>query len=202
MFSSILLQISDDDTSTVAHQEGESAQDLSGWLMTSWTISIKFSYDNQFIFRSMMFVAGDDGNLELLTRGPTPRHEPVYGQASYLLIDPSTSGRACSGLNPHVGSYYLSVMMSQGYPIGKTILLPLAGASSSSSSRATPDRDSAENYHEIGASACWNPAIQAHRISMVHPARGSSQNSSIKYPTIEGSEPSDAWTSAAILFGI
>jgi hypothetical protein len=40
----------------------------------------------------------------------------------------------------------------------------------------------------------WNPAIEAHRISMVGPARGDSQNSSSRYPIIRGSEASDART--------
>jgi hypothetical protein len=100
------------------------------------------------------------------------------------MADPSTSNEGRSGLNPHVGPYYLSAMTSQGYPIRKTILQLSAGASSSSSSGATPDWDSAEDYPKIGDNACWNPAIKAHRISMVGLARGNSQNISSKYPTI------------------
>jgi hypothetical protein len=70
-----------------------------------------------------MFDTRDDGNLELLTQGPVPRHlTPVYGVSPYYSIDPSTSGGAYSGLNPHAGSYYLSAMTSQGCLIGKTIL--------------------------------------------------------------------------------
>jgi hypothetical protein len=162
-----------------------SPQDPPGWLMAPWTFSIKFLYDTQFIFGSLMFTARDDGNLELLTQGPVPRHHaPVYGQAPYLLADPSTSNEGRSGLNPHVGPYYLSAMMSQEYPIRKTILQLSAGASSSSSSRATLDWDSTEDYPKIGDSACWNPAIKAQCISMVGPARSNSQNSSSKYPTI------------------
>jgi hypothetical protein len=52
--------------------------------------------------------------------------------------------------------------------------------------------DSAEDYLEIGGSACCNLAIEARHINMVGPARGNSWNSSSKYPTIEGSEASDA----------
>jgi hypothetical protein len=77
-----------------------------------------------------------------------------------------------------------------GLLIWKTILEPSIGASSSSSSGATPDRDSLEDYPKIGANACWNPAIEAHCINMVGPDRGDSQNSSSKYPTIGGSEAS------------
>jgi hypothetical protein len=65
-------------------------------------------------------------------------------------------------------------MTSLGRPIGKTILYPSAGASSSSSSGAAPDRDSLKDYPEIGGSACWNTAIDASRINMVGPAKGNS----------------------------
>jgi hypothetical protein len=75
-------------------------------------------------------------------------------------------------------------MTSQGHPIRKTILQSLAKASSSSSSGATPDRDSIEYYPEIGNNTCWNLAIEACRISMVGIAIGYSQNNSSKYPTI------------------
>jgi hypothetical protein len=81
--------------------------------MSPWTFNIKFPYDTQFIFGFLMFVAGDDGNLELLTQGPTPRYlAPVYGISPYYLTNPSILGGACSDLNPHVGTYYLSAMMS------------------------------------------------------------------------------------------
>jgi hypothetical protein len=36
--------------------------------MAYWTFNIKFPYDTQFIFRSLMFATGEDKNLELLTR--------------------------------------------------------------------------------------------------------------------------------------
>jgi hypothetical protein len=163
--------------------------------MAQWTFSIKFSHGNQFIFGSLMFAAREDRNLELLTWGPAPRHPAlVYGTSPYYLIDPSTSGRACSGLNPHAGPYYLSAKTSQGRPIRKTILQSSVGASSSSSLGATPYRDSIEDYSEIGSSACWNPAIKAHRISMVGPTKSNSQNNSSKYPTIGGSKASNEQT--------
>jgi hypothetical protein len=111
---------------------------------------VEFPYDTQFIFRSLIFAAGEDGNLELLTRGPASRHPvSVYGITPYYPIDPSTSGGACSCLNPHVGLYYLSLMTSQGLPIRKTIFQSTTGTSSSSSLGPTPDRDSIEDYLEI-----------------------------------------------------
>jgi hypothetical protein len=79
--------------------------------MALWTFNFKFLYGTQFIFRSLMFATGEDENLELLTQGPAPRHPaPVYEKAPYYPIDPSTSGGACSDLNPYVGSYYLFAM--------------------------------------------------------------------------------------------
>jgi hypothetical protein len=65
---------------------------------------------------------------------------------------------------------------------------------------ATPDRDSIEDYFEIGGSAYWNPAIKACRINMVSPAKANSQNSSNRYLTVRGSEVSDAWTPSNIIF--
>jgi hypothetical protein len=70
---SFILKISDDDTSTETHQEEESAQDSSGWLMAPWTFSIKFPYNTQIIFGSLLFVVGEGGNLELLIQGPAPK---------------------------------------------------------------------------------------------------------------------------------
>jgi hypothetical protein len=141
--------------------------------MAPWTFSVMFPYDTQFIFESLMFTVGEDGNLELLTREPMPRHPaPVYGIDLYYLSDvptSSTSGGARAYLNPCAGPYYFSTMTSQQCLIGTTIFLPSVGTSSSSFLGATPDRDSIEDYLEIGGSAYWNPAIKARHISMVGP---------------------------------
>jgi hypothetical protein len=52
----------------------------------------------------LMFISEEDGNLELLARGRSPRHrELIYGEAPYYPIDPSVilaSGGACLDLNP------------------------------------------------------------------------------------------------------
>jgi hypothetical protein len=75
--------------------------------MAPWTFNIKFPYGTQYIFGSLMFVAGEDGNLELLTQGPAlKRLTPVYGQAPYLPASSSTSGDDCSGFNTYVGPYH------------------------------------------------------------------------------------------------
>jgi hypothetical protein len=107
-----------------------------------------------------MFTTGQDKNLELLTRGPAPRHHvPAYGKSPNYPVDPSTSGRAYSGLNPYAGSYYLSAMTSQGFPIGTPIFQPPDGTSGSSSG-VSLDRDCVEDYPEIGDIICWHPAVE------------------------------------------
>jgi hypothetical protein len=62
------------------------------------------------------------------------------------------------------------------------------------SSRASPDRDSTEDYPEIGGSTCWNTAEEGGCINMMASVGAPSQNSSSRYPIIRGSEASDAWT--------
>jgi hypothetical protein len=125
---------------TKARQVGASAQDPTGWLMAPWTFNVKFPYGTQFTFGSLMFSTREDGNLELLTRGTAPRHlVPVYGKAPYYSADLSTSGNACSGLNPYAGLYYFSTTTLQGLPIGIPIFQPSAGTSSSSSLGTSPD---------------------------------------------------------------
>jgi hypothetical protein len=80
-----------------------------------------------------MFAVGKDGNLKLLTQGPTPNHlAPVYGQAPYLPASSSTLGGSCSGLNPYTGSYHCTAKTTQGLPIGAPIFQPSTGKSSSS----------------------------------------------------------------------
>jgi hypothetical protein len=75
-----------------------------------------------------------------------------------------------------------------------SILHTSVGASSSSSSAATPDQDSVDDYPEIGESTCGDPTEEGHLIVMVAPAGGPSQNNSSKYPTIKRLEASDART--------
>jgi hypothetical protein len=168
--------------------------------MTPCTFEVKFSYGTQFLFGTLIFIPGEDGTLELLTQGPTPsQHEPIYGEAPYYPADPSTTSTSdgiCSGFNPYAGSYYLATMMLQGHLIGAPIFQSSAGTSSSTSSGASTDRDSIEDYPEIRGSIYWNSTIEAHRISMVGPTKASSQNSSSRYPTIRGSEASDGRTSS------
>jgi hypothetical protein len=111
--------------------------------MAPWTFNVKFPYGTQITFGSLMFAIEEDGNLKLLNQGPTPKHLVlICGQAPYLLTISSTSGGASSGLNPYVGPYHRAAKTIQGILIGASILQPLAGALSSSSSAASPDQDS------------------------------------------------------------
>jgi hypothetical protein len=120
------------------------------------------------------------------TPGPAPEH-PTPAPSS-------ASGDACSGLNPFAGLYIHTAKLVRGIPIVTPTLQPFIGASSSSSSASSPDRDSSDDYPEIGASACWNSAEDGRLILMVAPNGDRSHNSSSGYPTIERSEASDAQT--------
>jgi hypothetical protein len=95
---------------------------------------------------------------------------PVDGHAPYLPASSSTSGGTCSGLNPYAGPYHRAVEITQGISIGAPIFQPLAGTSSSSTSTASPDQDSTDDYPEIGGSTCWNSADEGRLIIMVAPA--------------------------------
>jgi hypothetical protein len=116
----------------------------------------------------------------------------VYGQAPCLPTISSTSGEACSGLDPLAGPYIRTARFIWGIPIEASILQPSVGASSSSSSAASPDQDSADDYLEIGASTYWDSTEEGRLIIMVAPAGALSNNSSNRYPTIGRSEASDA----------
>jgi hypothetical protein len=116
----------------------------------------------------------------------------VYGQALYLLASSSTSGGACSCLNPYKRPYHSIAKTTQGIPKGEHIFQPSVGTSRSSTSTVSPNQDSTDDYPEIGGSICWNLADEGRLIIMVAPTRTPSQNNSSKYPTIGRSEASDA----------
>jgi hypothetical protein len=92
-------------------RKGKELKICLGGSMAPWTFNVKFLYDNQFIFRSLMFTTREDANLELFTWVPLPSHPRlVYGKAPYYPVDPSTSsasGGAYSSLNPHAWPHYL-----------------------------------------------------------------------------------------------
>jgi hypothetical protein len=118
--------------------------------MAPWTFDIKFPCGTQFKFGSLTLAAGDDGNLRMLSPGPAPEHlAPEYGQTPCFLADSSTTSGACSGLDPYAGQHIRIVKLVWGIPIVMSMLQPSTGASSSSSSPATPDQNSANDYPEI-----------------------------------------------------
>jgi hypothetical protein len=161
--------------------------------MAPWNFDIKFLYDTWFTFGSLMFAVGEDGSLGLLTQGLTPKRlAPVYGQAPYLLANSSTLGGFCSDLNRYVEPYHCAAKTTQGIPIRAPIFQPSVGTSSSSTSAASPDQDSTNDYPEIGGSTCWNSTNEGRLIIMEALAGAHSQDSSSRYPTIGRSEAFDA----------
>jgi hypothetical protein len=97
-------------------------------------------------------------------------------------------------LDPFAGIYICTTKIIQGIPVVTSTLRPLAGASSSSSSVASPDQDSSDDYLEIGVSVYADSTGESHLIFMVAPNRDPSHNSSSSYSTIGRSEASDTQT--------
>jgi hypothetical protein len=127
---------------------------------------------------------------------PRPAPElcvPAYGQAPWSLTISSTSGGACSGLHSFAGRYICTAKIVWGIPVMTFILRPLAGASSSSSTIASPDQDSSDDYPEIGISACKDSVREGCLIFMVASNGDPSHNSSNRYPIIGRLEASDVW---------
>jgi hypothetical protein len=121
----------------------------------------------------------------MLPLGPAPKHlVPGYGQAPYFLDSSSTSRGACSGKNSCAGLYIRTTKLVRGILVVTSIHRPSVGASSSSSSAATPDQDSSDDYPEIEISTHGDSAEEGHLIFMVDPVRDPSHNSSSRYPTI------------------
>jgi hypothetical protein len=81
-----------------------------------------------------------------------------------------------------------------GHPIGVPTSYPSAGTSSATSLGTSTGQDSIEDYHEIRGSIYDNLVVEACRISMMGPGKVAFSNSSSRYPTIKGSEASDART--------
>jgi hypothetical protein len=101
--------------STEAHQEGGSAQDPSDKIMARWTFDVKFPLGTQFTFGSLTFAAGEDGELRMLPPKPAlERRALADGQATWSLMISSTSGVACSGVDPFVGLYIRTAKIIQG----------------------------------------------------------------------------------------
>jgi hypothetical protein len=108
----------------------------------------------------------------MLPPGPaTELIAPIYGQAPCFTVISSTTGGACSGLDTYAGQHIRIVKLVWGILIMTSILQPAAEALSSSSSAATLDQDSADDYPKIGVSTCGDPAEEGCHIIMVPPPR-------------------------------
>jgi hypothetical protein len=176
-FLSILIKISDDSTSTEAHQEGGSAQDPFKKTMASRMFDVKFPCGTRLAFGSLSFATGEGEDLKMLPPGPVPEH--------LALTSSSTSGRSCVASGHCAGNYICTAKIIWSIPVVTSILRPLVGASSSSASASTPDSDSSDDYPEIGASAYGEPVKDGHFIYMVALNGDRSSNTSNRYPTIE-----------------
>jgi hypothetical protein len=138
--------------------------------MTPWMLDVKFPPVTQFTFESLTFAAGEDGDIRMLPQGPAPeRLTLAYGQAPWSPVTSSTSCGACLGLDPFAGCYIRTAKLVLGIPVVTSILWPSAGALSSSSSVASPDQDSSDDYPEIGMSTCGDSAREGCFIFMVAP---------------------------------
>jgi hypothetical protein len=143
--------------------------------MAPWTLDVKFPCDTQFTLGSLMFATVEDGNLRILPLGPALEClAPAYGQIPCFPIISSTTGSACSGLDHYEEPHICTIKIVQGIPIVMSILQPSAGASSLSSSAASPDQDSADDYPQIRGSTCEDPTEEGCLIIMVAPAGGPS----------------------------
>jgi hypothetical protein len=154
--------------------------------MASRTFDAKFPCGAQLTFGSLTFATGEDEDLKMLPPGPPPEH--------LALTSSSALGRSCIGSGHCAGNYICTGKIVRGIPVVTSILRPLAGASSSSTSASTPDSDSLDDYPEIGASVCGEPMKDGRFIYMVALNGDRSSNTSSKYPTIGRSEASDAQT--------
>jgi hypothetical protein len=128
----------------------------------------------------------------MLPPGPAPeRRTLVDGQAPWSLMTSSTSGSACSDLHPFAELYIRTTKIVRGILVMTSTLRSLAGASSLSSSTASPDQDSSNDYPEIEVSACGDSVRKGRLIFMVPLNRDPSHNNSNRYPTIRRSEASE-----------
>jgi hypothetical protein len=129
---------------------------------------VKFPRDTQFTFGSLTFVAWEEGDLKMLPlEAALERLVLAHGPDPYSPANSSTLGGACSELDPYARLFIRTIEIVQGIPVVTSILHPSAGASSSSSSAASLDHDSADDYPEIGGSTYWNCSKEGGLICMV-----------------------------------
>jgi hypothetical protein len=153
--------------------------------MTPWTFDVKFPLGTKFIFGSLTFAVGEDGDLRMLPPGEATEHTAPSSASSGTQVDSDFFDE----------SYIRTVKLVRGIPVVTTILQPCVKASSSSSSTLSSDLGSSEDYSEIGVSTCRSSADISRLICMVAPNEDQPRHSSSGYPTIGRSEASDARTS-------
>jgi hypothetical protein len=154
--------------------------------MTPYTFDIKFLPGTQFTFGSLTFAVGEDGDLKMLPPGPAQEHSTPAPS--------STSGGACSDLDPFARLYIRTGMLVRGILIVMFTLRPFTGALRPFSSASSPNQNSSNYYPKIRGRPCGNSVEDSHLILMLAPNGDRSRNSSSGYPTIERSETSYAQT--------
>jgi hypothetical protein len=89
--------------------------------MAPWTFDVKFPLGTRFTFGSLMFTAGEDGDLKLVPPSSAPEH-PAPAPSS-------TSSNTYSGLDPFAGLYIRTAKLIRGLPIVTSTLWTSIGAS-------------------------------------------------------------------------
>jgi hypothetical protein len=131
----------------------------------------------------------------MLPPGPAPQHRaPTDGQDPWSLTTSSISRGACSDLDPFTGLYIHTAKIVRGIPVVTSTLRPLTGASSLSSSAASLNQYSSDDYPKIEISVCGDSVGEGHLIFMVALNGDPSHNNSCRYPIIGRSKASDAQT--------
>jgi hypothetical protein len=128
----------------------------------------------------MTFTVSEDGDLKVLPLEDALEHLVlVHGPDPCSPANSSASNSAYLGSDPYAGLFLHTIKIAQGIPVMTSILQPSAGASSSSSSTASPGYDSTNDYLKIKGSTSWNYGKEGHMICMVVPNENPSCNSSI-----------------------
>jgi hypothetical protein len=152
--------------------------------MAPWTFDVKFPLGTKFTFGSLMFAAGEDGDLRMLPPDEVTEHTALSSASSGTQADSDFFD----------GLYIRTAKLVREIPAVTTILRPYAGASSSSPSAMSSDQGSSEDYPEIGVSTCGSSADISRLIFMVAPNEDQPRHSSSGYPTIGRFEASDVRT--------
>jgi hypothetical protein len=127
--------------------------------MAPWTFDVKFPLGTNFTFGSLMFAAGEDGDLRMLPPGEATEHTAPSPASSETQADSDFFD----------GPYIRKVKLVQGIPVVTTILRPCVRALSSSSSALASDQGSSEDYPEIRVSTCGSSVDISRLICMVAP---------------------------------